>query len=220
MRNMAIMADLSAQRVRRTPARSRVGDLGDMIDSLPDPPSPADLVSADDMMTSVDAPLLDDWAPPFAIDTTATEDGGAVTEDSVTKAPVTETATTAKNVPPSTSGVALLKSIQTKLLGTGYSVGKSGVDGKMGPATAGAIARFKKDHGIAPPNGVITPAFRSALVAAKPAGGSASAGATSTGLVVALVLAVPVVVGALWLWMKSASKPAPVPVPAPAGGAS
>lgn len=43
---------------------------------------------------------------------------------------------------------ASVKSLQALLIGYGYSVGSSGVDGSFGPATDTAVRKYQKDHGI------------------------------------------------------------------------
>jgi peptidoglycan hydrolase-like protein with peptidoglycan-binding domain len=149
-----------------------VGDVSDWV------PSSEDLISADDMLMGTDATDLDGWTPDLsaATDATTTDSTTADSTRDISKesvsSPTDSPLVTAKKAtgitPPSPSGIAVLKSIQTKLLSLGYSVGKTGVDGKMGPATAGAITSFKKDRSIFPANGIVTPAFRSALAAATP----------------------------------------------------
>lgn len=57
--------------------------------------------------------------------------------------PMVEPPTKAK-----TAGSQTWKKRQQALVDTGYSVGKSGVDGKPGPATRKAIMEFQKDAGI------------------------------------------------------------------------
>ncbi len=85
---------------------------------------------------------------------------------------------------------ASLASIQRALIGLGYPVGPAGADGKAGAATANAIVRFKKAHGVAPADTAVTPAFRSALAAAVRARNAASAdGGMSAGWIVVGVIA-------------------------------
>lgn len=45
-----------------------------------------------------------------------------------------------------------VKSMQKQLQDLGYSLGRLGVDGKYGPATAAAVAAFKKDYGVDGPS--------------------------------------------------------------------
>ena len=42
-----------------------------------------------------------------------------------------------------------VKALQAHLIGYGYSVGESGIDGSFGPATEKALKAYQKDHGLA-----------------------------------------------------------------------
>lgn len=41
-----------------------------------------------------------------------------------------------------------VKALQALLVGYGYSIGTSGVDGSFGPATLNAVKKYQKDHGL------------------------------------------------------------------------
>lgn len=159
--------------------REPVGRVADVSDYIPEIPNPFDVSSADSLLEGSGGGILDNWTPTIE---QASPGGGAVLPMTTTdetaavdnEASPTEDAT--KKVQPTTSsGRAVLEAIQTKLLALGYDIGKSGIDGKMGPATASAIAKFKRDHGIAPPNGTVTQAFRAGLVTTQPPKAKASA---------------------------------------------
>lgn len=55
-----------------------------------------------------------------------------------------------------------VQNVQKQLIALGVDVGKTGADGKMGPATAGGIKAFQKMAGI-PEDGKISPALTQAL---------------------------------------------------------
>lgn len=102
----------------------------------------------------------------------------------------------APKAPPTASGGASLKAIQTSLMTLGYDLGaKYGADGKIGPFTRGAIVKFKKDHSLSPADATINEPFRKALAAAVaeknggPALGASAAGSGATIAVVLLVVA-------------------------------
>ena len=56
-----------------------------------------------------------------------------------------------------------VKSLQALLIGYGYSVGKSGVDGSFGPATDSAVRKYQKTHGLTV-DGSVGPATWSSLL--------------------------------------------------------
>ena len=47
-----------------------------------------------------------------------------------------------------THNVRNVRIIQRKLSGLGYDLGRSGIDGKIGPKTRAAISAFQSDHGL------------------------------------------------------------------------
>lgn len=64
---------------------------------------------------------------------------------------------------PATAGAdPKVKAVQEKLIALGFQVGKTGADGKMGPATIGAIKSFESFAGVTP-TGKITPEFEALL---------------------------------------------------------
>ena len=150
-------------RPRVTP---RVGLVDETVDSL------TSAFSDSDDLASTD--VLDEWSRGIEMEDPASDDPSVI-EEQAKKPAATKT-------PPTSAGVTAAKQIQSALVFLGYDVGPTGVDGKIGPRTKAAILKFKKDQGISPADGTVTPAFRKALDAAVtkkkiPPPGASAAGA-------------------------------------------
>lgn len=92
------------------------------------------------------------WAVPYCIDGEVIPPTPAPTPDPSGKKPTIRKGSTGEYV----------YLAQTELLGKGYDIGKSGVDGKFGAATESAVKAFQKDRGLKV-DGIIGPATWEAL---------------------------------------------------------
>ena len=59
---------------------------------------------------------------------------------------------------------ARVLAVQTRLLALGYSLGKTGADGKFGSATESAVKAFQSANGVKPVDGIVGPNTTAALL--------------------------------------------------------